>query len=134
MFIGRTDAEAETPILWPPDAKSQLIGKDLDVGKDQRQEEKGTTEDEMAGWHHWHDEHEFVLAQGVDGQGELASCSPWGHKESDTTEQLNWLADQTPLKNTDAYNVRKVSTFHFQSGMEIEGLLTFLKLIKVQVS
>ena len=91
IFIGRTDAEAETPILWPPDAKNWLLGKDPDAGKDWRQEEKGTTEDEMVGWHHQLDGHEFEQAPGVgDGQGSLAGCSPWGHKELDTTKQLNW--------------------------------------------
>ena len=91
IFIGRTAADAETPILWPPDAKNWLIGKDPDAGKDWRQEEKGTTEDEMAGWHHWLNGHEFEQVLGVgDGQGSLACCSPWGHKESDMTEQLNW--------------------------------------------
>ena len=89
IFIGRTDAEAEAPILWPPDEKSWLIGKDPDAGKDWRQEEKGMTEDEMVGWHLWL-RHEFEQAPRVgDGQGSLACCSPWGHKESDTTEQLN---------------------------------------------
>ena len=87
---GRTDAEAEAPILWPPEVKSQLIGKDPDAGKDWRQEEKGTTEDKEVGWHHWLDGHEFEQALGFgDGQGSLACCSPWSHKESDTTEQLN---------------------------------------------
>ena len=91
VFIGRTDAEAEAPILWPPDAKNRLIGKDRVAEKDWRWEEKGTTEDEMVGWHHWLSWPEFEWAPGVgDGQGGLACCSPWGHKESDTTEQLNW--------------------------------------------
>ena len=91
VLIGRTDAEAETPILWPPDVKSWLIGKDPDAGKDWRQEEKGTTEDEMVGWHHWLDGHGFGWTLGVgDGQGDLACCSPWGRKELDTTERLNW--------------------------------------------
>ena len=91
IFIGRTDAEAEIPVLWPPDAKSWLIGKDPDAGKDWRLEEKGTTEDEMIGWHHRLSGHEFEWAPGVgDRQGGLASCSPWGYKESDTNEQLNW--------------------------------------------
>ena len=91
IFIGRTDAEAETPILWPPDAKNWLIGKDPDAGKDWRWEEKGITEDEMVVWHHQLDEHEFEQALGVgDGQGSLVCCSPWSRKESDTTEQLNW--------------------------------------------
>ena len=91
IFIGRTDAEAEAPILWPPDAKSQLTGKDPDAGKDWRQEEKGTIGDEMIGWHHQLDGHEFEQAPGVgDGQRSLACYSPWGHKESGTTERLNW--------------------------------------------
>ena len=92
-FIGRTQAEAETetPVLWPPDAKNWLIGKDPDAGKDWRQEEKGMTEDEMVGGHHWLNQHEFELALGVgEGQGSLACCSPRGHKQSDLTEQLNW--------------------------------------------
>ena len=92
LFFGRSDAETEVPILWPPDAKNWLIWKDPDAGKDWRQEEKGTTEDEMVGWHHQLDGHEFEQALGVgDGQGSLVCCSPWGLKESDTTEQLNWI-------------------------------------------
>ena len=91
IFIGRTDAEAKVPILWPPDAKNWLIGKDPDAGKDWRQEEKGTTEGEMVGWHHQLNGHESEQALGVgDGQGNLACCSPWGHKELDVTEWLNW--------------------------------------------
>ena len=91
IVIGRTDAEAETPILWPADAKNWLLGKDPEAGKDWRQEEKATTEDEMAGWHHRLEGHEFEQALGVgDGQGSLACCSPWGCKELDTTERLNW--------------------------------------------
>ena len=91
IFIGRTDAEAETLILGPPDAKNWLFGKDPDAGKDWRQEEKGTTEDEMVGWHHQLDGHEFEQALGVgDGQRSLVCCSPWDRKESDTTERLNW--------------------------------------------
>ena len=90
-FFGRNDAKAETPVLWPPHAKSWLIGKDPDTGRDWGQEEKGTTEDEMAGWHHWLNEREFEWTPGVvDGQGGLACCDSCGHKESDTTEQLNW--------------------------------------------
>ena len=90
VFIGRTDGEAETPILLPPDVKNWLLRKDPDAGKDWRWEEKGTTEDEMVGWHHWLDGHEFKLAPGVgDGQGGLVCYSPWGHKESDTTGWLN---------------------------------------------
>ena len=91
IFIGKTDAEAETPILWTPDAKNWLLGKDPDAGKDWRQEEKGMTEDEMVGWHRWLDGHEFEQAPGVgDGQGSLAFCSPWGCKELDRIERLNW--------------------------------------------
>ena len=91
IFIGRTDGEAETPVLWPPDAKNWLIGKDPDAGKDWRQEEKGMTEDEIVGWHHWLNGREFEQALGVDNaQGSLVCCSSWGHKESDTTEWLNW--------------------------------------------
>ena len=81
IFIGRTDAEAETPILWPSDAKSWLNWKDPDAGKDWRQQEKGTTEDEMVGWHHWLDGHESEQASEVgDGQRSLVCCSPWGCK------------------------------------------------------
>ena len=91
VFIGRTDVEAETPILWPTDAKSWLIWKDPDAGKDWRQEEKGTTEDEMVGWHHRLNGHEFGWTLGVGvGQGGLVCYSSWGRKESDTPERLNW--------------------------------------------
>ena len=90
IFIGRTDAEAETPILWPPDEKNWLTGKDPEAGKDGRQEEKGTTVDKMVGWHCWLNRYEFEWAQGDgDGQGSLACCSPWGCKKSDTTDQPN---------------------------------------------
>ena len=93
IFIGRTDAKAETPVLWPSDLKSWLIRKDPNAGKDWRHEEKGTTEDEMIGWHHWLDGHEFEQALGVgDGQGSLACHSPRGRKEWDMTEWLNWTA------------------------------------------
>ena len=91
IFIGRIDAEAETPILWPPHAKSWLIGKDSDGGRDWGQEEKRTTEDEMAGWHHWLNGPEFEeTLRDSEGQGSLVCCSPWGCKEPDTTEWLNW--------------------------------------------
>ena len=99
MLIGRTDAEAETPILWPPDVKNWLTEKDPDGGKDWRQEEKGTTQNEMAGWHHQLDGHEFEWASGVgDGEGSLVCHSPWGHKESDTTQQLNWTESNSFLQ------------------------------------
>ena len=89
--MGRNDAKAETPVLWPPHAKSWLTGKDSDAGRDWGQEEKGTTEDEMAGWHHWLDGYESEWTLGVgDGQGGLACSDWWGRQESDTTEWMNW--------------------------------------------
>ena len=98
IFIGSTDAKAEAPILRPLDAKNWLIGKDPDAGKEWGQEEKGTTEDEMVGWHHQLYGHEFEQAPGVgDRQGGLVCFSPWGHKESDTTEQLNWTDDEEDI-------------------------------------
>ena len=94
IFVGRTDAEAETPVPWPHDVKNWFIGKDPDLGKDWRQK-KGTREDEVVGWHHWLDGHQFEQVLGVgDGQGSLACCSAWSCKESNTTEWLN----QTELK------------------------------------
>ena len=91
VFIGRTDVEAETPVLWPLDVKSWLIWIDPDAGKDWRQEEKGTTEDEMVGWHHQLNAEEFGWTLGIgNGQGGLAYCSSWGRKKLDTTELLNW--------------------------------------------
>ena len=91
VFIRRNDVVAESPILWPPDVNSWLIWKGPDAGKDWGQEEKGMTEDEMVGWHHWHNGHGFGYTPGVgDGQGGLVCCSSWGRKELDTTERLNW--------------------------------------------
>ena len=91
MFFGRTDVEAETPVLWPPDVKSWLIWKDPDAGKDWRQEEKGMRENEMVGWHHRLNGHESEQTPGAgDGQGSLVCYSPWSRKELDTTEQVNW--------------------------------------------
>ena len=91
IFSGRTDAKAETPMLWPSDVKNRLIVKDPDAGKDRRQEEKGMTEDETVGWHHWLNGHEFEQAPGVsDGQGSLVCCRLWGHEELNMTERLNW--------------------------------------------
>ena len=91
IFIGRTDADVETPILWPSDTKNWLTGKDPNAGKDWRQE-KGMTEDEMIGWHHQLDRYQSEEAVRVDdGEGSLTCCSPWGNKQSDTTEQLNWI-------------------------------------------
>ena len=97
IFIGRTDVEAETPIIWSPDAKNWLTGKDSDAGRDWGQEEKGTTEDEVVGWHHRLNGHEFEQTPGAgDGQGGPACCSPWGSKESDMTERLNWKSCTFP--------------------------------------
>ena len=91
VFFGRNDAKAETPVLWPPHVKNWLIGKDSDAGRDWGQEEKGTTEDEMAGWHHWLNGYESAWTLGVcDGQGGRVCRDSWGRKESDMTERLKW--------------------------------------------
>ena len=112
IFIGRTDAEAEIPIFWPPDAKNWVIWKDPDAGNDWRQEEKWKTEKAMVGWHHQLDGHELEQALGVgDGQGSLPCCCPWGLKESDTIERLNWL---TWVVNTAAGFYMDIS-FHLLS-------------------
>ena len=118
-FFGRIDAKAETPVLWPPHAKSWLIEKDPDAGRDWWQEEKGTTEDEMAGWHHQLNGCQFEWTPGVDdGQGGLACCDSWGLKESDMTERLNWTELNGLLKHTFSllYNFHKFTkdfTFYF---------------------
>ena len=118
-LIGRTDAEAETAILWSPDVKNWLIWKDPGVRNDWRWEEKGTTEDEMAGWHNLLDAHEFGWTPGVgDGQGGLVCCDSWGCKESDTTEWLNW----TEGSSGSCYGILTVSlplylVFARQSGI-----------------
>ena len=107
VFIGRTDVEAETPILWPPDVKSWLIWKDPDAMKDWRQE-KGRTEDEMVGWHHWLDGHGFGWTLGVgDGQGGLACCSSWGHRVGhDWVTEPNW----TYAKRSEKMNILQTSS------------------------
>ena len=116
VFFGRTDAKAETPVFWPPHAKSWLIGKDSDAGRHWGQEEKGTTEDEIAGWYHLLDGHEFERTLGVgDGQGSLACCNSWGRKESDTTEWLNW----TELNWE--YIMRNAGLEETQAGIKISG-------------
>ena len=118
-LFGRNDAKAETPVLWPPHAKSWLIGKDSDASRDWGQEEKRTTEDKMAGWHHRLNRSEFEWTQGVgDGQGGLACCSSWGRKESDTTEQLNWTElGSTPIyeKNEIVNSLPDVDIYHNQN-------------------
>ena len=106
VFIGRTDAKAETPILWPPHAKSWLLGKDFDAGRNWGQQEKGMTEDDMAGWHHWLDGREFEWTPGDgDGQGGLACCDLWGHKELDLTDQLNWLTELMSTQGLESWDV-----------------------------
>ena len=125
VFIGRTDAEVETPILWPPDVKNWLIGKDPDAGKDWRWEGKGTTEYEIVGWHHWLDGHEFEQAPGIgDGQGSLMCCSPWGSKESNTRERLNWTEVNTVPSSclheaSFSHYTKKLPSYH----CETQGLL-----------
>ena len=109
IFIGRTDAEAESSKLWPPNVKKSIIGKGPDAGKDWRQEEKGMTEDEMVGWHHWLDGHDFEQALGVgDGLGRLACCSPWGCKELDTTEWLNLRETHTCISLARKKRIMKI--------------------------
>ena len=121
-FFGGNDAEAETPVLWPPHSKSWLIGKDSDAGRDWGQEEKGTPEDEMAGWHHWLDGRESEWTRGVgDGQGGLACCDSWGRKESDTTEWLIWLLVSSSI----AWLIKKswdISDYFF-SGFHLSTML-----------
>jgi len=110
VVIGRTDAEAETLILWPSDIKNWLLGKDSDAGKDWRQEEKGMIENEMVGWYHQLNGHEFEKTLGVgDGYGSLACCSPWGCKESDTTEWLNWTG--LGRRGWEGWDVRELSAW-----------------------
>ena len=128
VFFGRNDAKAETPILWPPHTKSWLIGKDPDAGRDWGQVEKGTTEDEMAGWHHWLDGRESEWTPGVgDGQGGLACCDSWGRKESDTTERLNWTEWPRKIKmlvfllvefflSEESFLVLRIATILFQEA------------------
>ena len=130
MFFGRNDAKAETPILWPPHTKNWLIGKDSDAGRDWGQEEKGTTEGEMAGWHHWLDGCESEWTPGVgDGQGGLACCDSWGHKESDTTERLNWTElnwKKIDVKKTIQQLRRRgwiICTFFLSSTCDLRALL-----------
>ena len=120
-LIGRSDAEAETPILWPPDGKNWFIGKDPDAGKDWKQEEKGPTEDEMVGWHHQLDGPEFEQALGVaDGLGCLACCSPWGRKELDMIEWLNWTEGSTEYCSK-IQLLALFSIMHYKQVMNFRG-------------
>ena len=123
LFIGRTDAEAEAPVLCPPDGKSRLIGKDPDAGKDRRQEDKGTTGDEMVGWHHLHNGHEFeqTLADS-EGQGSLICCSPQGHKELDTTEQMN------NCKNEPSHGKFSLFLFTCNCTHKTEGMTSYMNV------
>ena len=116
IFIRRTDAESETPILWLPDTKNWLLGKDPDGGKDWRREEKGTTEGELVGWHHRLKGHEFEQAPGDgDGQGSLVCCSPWGYKELEMTEGLN--NNQNYIITTEGYGIIIYDQFHSSCTM-----------------
>ena len=137
VFFGRNDAKAETPVLWPPHAKSWLIGKDSDAGRDWGQEEKRTTEDEMAGWHHWLDGRESEWTLGIgDGQGGLACCDSWGLKESDTTERLNWtelnwinssfIKHEISLKTLSTENTIVNPTPYFYSKSQLSVNLSIL--------
>ena len=121
VFIGRTDAKAETPVVWPSYVKCWLIGKDPNAGRDWGQEEKGMTEDKMAGWHHWLDGHEFVWTLGVgDGQGGLACYDSRGRKQSDMSERLNWTECKLPC---DYYN-----QMNFWTDRKITLLYVYLSL------
>ena len=128
MFIGRTDVEAETPILGPPDAKSWLIWKDPHVGKDLEQEEKGTTEDEKVGWHHRLNEHGFGWTLGVGNeQGGLGCCGSWGRKELDTTERLNWT--EGTRDRTNFFPVLLILRLYCYTQFYYVMQHTFLKII-----
>ena len=113
-FFGRNDAKAETPVLWPLHVKSWLIGKDSDAGRDWGQEEKGRTEDEMAGWHHWLDGPESEWTPGVgDWQGGLACCDSWGRKESDMTEWLIWSDHSVKLAPVSSTSLELIQMYSF---------------------
>ena len=135
-FFGRNDAKAETPVLWSPHVKSWLIGKDSDAGRDWGQAEKGTTEDEMAGWHHWLDGCESEWTPGVgDGQGGLACCDSWGRKESDTTERLIWswfiyLQFLSIVSFRSAYFKLSKTILYSHTGKEFVICFIVVKIIK----
>ena len=132
IFTGRTDAETKAPILWPPVAKNRFTEKDPDTAEDWRQEEKGPTEDEMIGWHYWLDGHAFEQALGVgSGQGNLACCSPWGCKELDPTEQLNWLIGLSLLSSKEqaSFNFVDAVTIHNDFGAQENKILPLFLLL-----
>ena len=127
VFFGRNDTIAETPILWPPRVKSWLIGKDSDAGRDWGQEEKGMTEDEMVGWHHWHDGRESGWTPGVaDGQGGMACCDSWGRKESETTERLNGTEEFSAVISFNKLSAPFLSLSPLPSGTQILHILVHL--------
>ena len=118
VFIGKTDVKAKTPVLWPSDAKSWLIWKDSDAGKGWGQEEKGTTENEIVGWHHWLNGHAFGWTLGVcDGQGGLACCDSWDCKESDMTEQLNWAELNAQWTSSKFQAITRMRKLRKESGI-----------------
>ena len=144
MFIGRTDVEAETPVLWPPDGKNWFIGKDPDAGKDWRRE-NGMTEDEMVGWHHWLNGHEFEQALGVhDGQGGLACCSPWGRRVGqDWATELNWTLRRTVSSllrqshgtaSMPALPARRHLSWNFITHLSLSVWLCFVQCIKIPMA
>ena len=121
MFIGRTDAKAETPVLWPPHEKSWLIGKDPDAGRDWGQEDKGTTKDEMAKWHQQLDGREFEWTPGVgDGQGGLACCDSLGRKELDMTEQLNWTGVRDDSEEKVVIDGAEIKIFDWEKRTQLK--------------
>ena len=131
IFIGRTDVEAETPILWPTNVKNWLIWRNPDAGKEGRWEEKGTTEDEMAGWHYRLNGHEFEWTPGVgDEQGNLACCSSWCRKESYTTELLNWTELNWRVKFSEIHIIPEI-LFLKQNGLCC-NILYFVKYIWIK--
>ena len=137
ILIGKTEAEAEAPILWPSGVNSKLIGKDSDAGKDWGQEEKGATENEMVGWYHQFNGQVFEQTPGdIEGQESLECCSPWGHAESDTTEQLSdcCCTDISKSKskpiNISSSGKRKLrATNHSQPGFKLQPINNFLTLL-----
>ena len=134
VFIGRTDVEAETPKLGPPDVKSWLIWKDPDAGKDWGQEEKGTTEDKMVGWHHRLNGHRFRWTPGVgDGQGDLACCGLWVRKESETTERLDWTRLNSPIPVHFSLLILKMSMFILAISCLTTSNLSWFMELSIQV-